>query len=250
MTTATKKTPAKKPAAKKAPAAKKPAPRPSRQTANYESISLQTHRVLDDAFRFFNEKLFDNRLPEAFLMLQRKRGAHGYFHAEQFQERESSEFAHEISLNPQTMFRSETEVLSTLVHEMTHLEQEEYGTPGKNGHHNKEWGDLMDRVGLEPTATGQPGGKRTGRKVTHCITPGGPFEAACAEFLGLPGNTLPWSAITPEKVEKKADTSKVPHLCPVCESKVWGKLGIRVECVDCEEMMGPDPEWMSKHGLS
>ena len=50
-----------------------------------------------------------------------------------------------------------------LVHEMTHLEQEEYGKPGKKGHHNREWVGLMERVGLIPSDTGAPGGKQTGR---------------------------------------------------------------------------------------
>ena len=40
---------------------------------------------------------------------------------------------------------------------MTHLEQAHFGKPSRNGYHNKEWADLMERVGLMPSDTGAPG---------------------------------------------------------------------------------------------
>lgn len=217
-------------------------------SANFNP-SKATYDALHAAFDFFNAELFEGRLPPVMLTIHRKRGAHGYFWAKQFRERGDDALEiDEIALNPETMGREPMAVLSTLVHEMTHLEQEHFGKPGKNGHHNKEWGTLMDRIGLEPTATGQPGGPRTGRKVTHCIVAGGPFETACAAFLAQ-GHDLSWFAIAPVKAEKEPDTSKVPHVCETCEIKVWGKLGIRVYCADCDELMPPDPEWVAKHGL-
>lgn len=147
----------------------------------------------------------------------------------------------EIALNPESMGRSIEEVLSTLVHEMTHLEQQHYGTPGKSGNHNKEWGTLMDRVGLTPTSTGAEGGKRTGRKVTHMIVADGPFAVACAELTAT-GFDLPYFTKAPEPSAKKKDLSKVPHICPDCDAKVWGKLGIFVTCGDCDLQMLPPEE--------
>jgi hypothetical protein len=70
--------------------------------------------------------------------------------------------------------------LATLVHEMVHLEQDHFGTPSRSGYHNKEWAAWMDRVGLTPSNTGAPGGKRTGQQVTHYIVPDGPFAHAYA----------------------------------------------------------------------
>jgi predicted SprT family Zn-dependent metalloprotease len=211
--------------------------------------SKATYDALHAAFDFFNAELFEGRLPPAMLTIHRKRGARGYFWAEQFRERDDDNLKlDEIALNPEHMGRTPTEVLSTLVHEMTHLEQQHFGEPGKNGHHNKEWGEMMDRVGLEPTSTGEPGGKRTGRKVTHMIVPNGPYDVACKAFLAQ-GHDLSWFALAPVAAEKEPDTSKVPHICEECEMKVWGKLGIRVYCVDCDERMVPDPAWLEKHGL-
>jgi hypothetical protein len=142
-------------------------------------------------------------------------------------------------MNPESVGRTVPEVLSTLVHEMVHHRQFTFGKPGKNGHHNKQWADMMDEVGLEPTSTGAPGGARTGRKVTHMIVPGGPFEVACAELLDI-GFDLPWFTQPAQGAIKKKDLSKVKHTCPGCEQNVWGKIGIRVICGDCDLTMEPE----------
>lgn len=220
-------------------------------TKNYQTITGATYTCLDEAFKFFNDRLFQNRLPEVMILLQRKRGAYGYFWAEQFTHRDGIEHVHEIALHPETIGRPLKEVLSTLVHEMTHLEQQEFGTPGKGGHHNKEWAKLMLEVGLKPEAVGDPD-KMTGRKVSHAIIPGDKFDVACDEFLKT-GAALDWAAKPPALKVKKVDLSKVPHICDGgedCEAKVWGKLGVRVYCEYHEERMVPDPEWCEKHGIN
>lgn len=204
--------------------------------SNYQTPTTQTYEGLERAFWHFNDRLFDNRLSEVMITLQRKRNVHGYYWPEQFLHRDDEDRMPEIALNPNTMGRTVREVLSTLVHEMVHHWQHQYGKPGKNGHHNKEWAAKMDRVGLEPTSTGAPGGERTGRKVTHMITEGGMFDTACAELLET-GFDLPWHALQPDAKPKKKDPSKVKHSCPECNQNVWGKLGIRVICGDCDMEM-------------
>lgn len=213
-----------------------------------QNFSARTYELLHAAFDYFNDEMFDGRLPPAMLVLHRKRGAHGYFHAEQWRLRGEDAGdeggLHEIALNPQTMGRTAREVLSTLVHEMAHHWQQVYGKPGKGGHHNKEWGEKMDELGLTPTSTGQPGGKRTGRKVTHMIEPEGLFEEHCGVFLETHPDAVGVFAVTTPKAAKKKDLSKVPHICGGCDAKVWGKLGIRVYCADCDEPMDPDPKFL------
>lgn len=218
-------------------------------TKNYQTITAATYTCLDEAFKFFNERLFESRLPEVMILLQRKRGCHGYFWAEQFSHREGTETTHEIALHPDSLSRSLKEVLSTLVHEMTHLEQQEFGKPGKGGYHNKEWGTLMLNVGLTPVSLDKPG-TMVGKKVTHSIDEGGLFDVACDEFLKT-GAALDWHTKPALPKAKKTDVSKVPHICECedCDQKVWGKLGIRVYCVDHDERMVPDPVWLEKHGL-
>lgn len=206
-------------------------------TKNYQTPTVETYAGLDKAFNHFNERLFESRLPPVMITLTRKRGSHGYFWAEQFKHREDGDTTHEIALNPNTMDRTLEAVLSTLVHEMTHLEQQEYGTPGKKGHHNKAWVKLMERVGLIPSDTGEPGGKQTGRKMTHYINLEGPFVGALQELtdagFDLPYFTQPLAT----DGAKKKDLSKVKRTCPHCDAKAWAKQGMRLICADCDAEM-------------
>jgi len=206
-------------------------------TANYQTPTAETYAGLEKAFNHFNERLFENRLPPVLFTLRASRKAYGYFLAEQFTHKEDGDPTHEIALNPMTMSRELEQVLSTLVHEMTHLEQQEYGTPGKKGHHNREWVGLMERIGLIPSNTGEPGGKKTGRQMTHYVDPEGPFIDAFIELkdtgFDLPYFTKPREAAAP----KKKDLSKVKRTCPCCNANAWAKQGARIMCGDCEELM-------------
>lgn len=198
-------------------------------TSNYQTPTAETYAGLERAFDHFNAALFENRLSPVMFTLTRRRGAHGYFWAEQFNHRDGDK-THEIALNPQSMDREIGAVLSTLVHEMTHLEQQEYGTPGKNGHHNIEWAELMMRVGLTPD-NGKGG--MTGRKVSHTIDAGGAFELAMADLMPF---DLPYFTQPKVKAEaKKKDLSKVKHTCPTCDAKAWAKMGSRLICGECNE---------------
>lgn len=210
------------------------------EVASYDTPTVQTYSALDRAFTHFNKHLFNYRLPDVHLVIHRKRGARGYFWADQFKHRESGERIDEIALNPESMGRTLPEILSTLVHEMVHLRQQHEGKPSKSGH-NQEWGKMMDEIGLTPTSTGAEGGKRTGRKVTHMIVPGGPFDTFCAQLITT-GFDLPWFTEAAERAPKKTDTSKIKHTCPDCEANAWGKLGIKLICGTCDQRMLADGE--------
>ena len=81
--------------------------------------------------------------------------------------KDGKEVTDEIALNPSHFRdRSTEQSLSTLVHEMTHLEQHHFGKPSRAGYHNKQWAGMMKAVGLIPSDTGAPGGKEVGQKVT------------------------------------------------------------------------------------
>lgn len=166
--------------------------------------------------------------------LTRKRRANGYFWAEQFKHRQDGDTTHEIALNPNAMDRTMEAILGTLVHEMTHLEQQEHGTPGKNGNHNKEWVKLMLRVGLIPSNTGMSGGKQTGRQMTHYIEEGGRFEDALTELMPF---DIPYFTRPISPADKKNDLSKVKHTCPSCRFNAWAKQGANLICGDCHETL-------------
>jgi predicted SprT family Zn-dependent metalloprotease len=80
----------------------------------------------------------------------------------------------EIAMNPVYFsIRTIKATLSTLVHEMVHQWQFHFGEPGRRGYHNKQWAARMERVGLMPSDTGEPGGRKVGQSMTHYIIAGG-----------------------------------------------------------------------------
>jgi predicted SprT family Zn-dependent metalloprotease len=192
------------------------------------------------AFDYFDGRLFGDSLPACLITLQRKANARGYFSHKMFEARAASGQTDEIALNPDTFKgRTDAEILSTLVHEMVHLWQYQFGRPGRSRYHNKEWADRMEALGLTPTSTGQPGGKRTGQRVTHLIVPGGPFDLAAAELLGG-GFQLTWQS-RPREGDGRAAQSKVKYTCPGCGQNAWAKPGARLDCGDCTTRMEAQP---------
>lgn len=154
---------------------------------------MEIYDELQRAYDFFNEQLFNKSLPSCIITLQRNPLSRGFFAAEQFVSSEDNKiFTHELALNPSYFSVSSTQkVLSTLVHEMTHLLCFLNKTEGKNGYHNKKWGALMEEIGLIPSDTGKKGGKKTGYSVTHYIDEDGAFSKASIKFCEK-GFTIPW----------------------------------------------------------
>ena len=197
----------------------------------------ETYSELDEAYSFFNLELFGGKLPPCVITLNRKKGAYGYFWGDTWTESQGKAVTDEIALNPDHFrTRKLADVLSTLVHEMCHLEQHHFGKPTRNGYHNKEWGGMMERVGLIPSDTGEEGGKKTGQQMTHYVQPAGPFDQACTELLDG-GFKISWQARTLSGEAKKTKTrkaaSKTKYTCPVCELNAWAKPGASLVCGDC-----------------
>ena len=139
----------------------------------------ELHTQLQEAYQFFNQHLFNNRLPPCVITVQRdKDNSHGYFSPARFgQQNNNDQFTDEIAINPIYFINAKLHnVLSTLVHEMVHLEQHHLGHSGRGRYHNREWGQWMQRVGLMPSNTGQVGGRQTGDQMTHYIIKGGAFD--------------------------------------------------------------------------
>lgn len=144
----------------------------------------ETYAEIIEAFDHFNRALFNNQLEPPLFTLQRERRTYGYCSRQRFVGRSTGVMVAEIAMNPAYFaVRPIRATLSTLVHEMVHHWQDNHGKPGRGGYHNLEWAYKMESVGLMPSNTGAPGGKRTGDQMTHYIIDGGPFDRACAELL-------------------------------------------------------------------
>jgi predicted SprT family Zn-dependent metalloprotease len=168
--------------------------------------------------------------------LQRHARARGYFSPERFTGRVEATAAHELALNPDTFTdRTDEEILSTLAHEMTHVWQQTHGTPPTRCYHDRQWATKMKEIGLQPTDTGEPGGKETGQSVTHYIVAGGPYSRAYAK-LKATGFQLHWqSAPHDQEVRVKKAASKTKFTCPECGQNAWAKSDALLICGACYE---------------
>jgi predicted SprT family Zn-dependent metalloprotease len=189
--------------------------------------TAQTYATLEAAIRHFNDRLFGGRLPPCLITFQRRSNAFGYFAHDRFEHRDSNATTDEIALNPRHINeRPPADTLSTLVHEMAHLQQQHFGKPGRGRYHNVEWAEMMEAVGLVPSNTGEPGGKRTGDSMSHYIVDGGPFDVACREFLAKhPG--LVWGD---RPVEKQTGGKRSKYVCGEDGIAAWARPGVRLYC--------------------
>lgn len=64
-------------------------------------ISQTEYKIWDDAYQYFNEKLFGNNLPEVLITLNRKKKARGTFRFENLVDRNNpNNLISEIYMNP------------------------------------------------------------------------------------------------------------------------------------------------------
>jgi hypothetical protein len=202
-------------------------------------ITQTEYAGLEQAYDWFNADLFGGQLPAVLITLQRKANSRGYFSGRRFSSRlADGNLTDELALNPATFEgRTDMEILSTLVHEMVHVWQAHSGNPGRGKYHNAEWGDKMESIGLMPSDTGKPGGKRTGQGMTHYIIAGGPFEQSAKKLLSA-AFRLNWQSVEANGQGKTGGSraaSKVKFTCPSCGQNAWGKPDLFILCGSCSE---------------
>lgn len=197
-------------------------------------------QILENCFSLFNEYLFGNELPLCIVTLQRSKKSRGYFHASIFENRaDEKETCHEIAMNPAHFNRSIKEILSTLVHEMCHLWQQEFGEKKSlKSYHNKEWAEKMESIGLMASSDGTESGKKTGQNMTHYIIDGGRFEGLF-DHKTFRDIDIKWQSRVPVQgiKNKSAKTSKNKFTCPNCQQNAWAKETAKIICGDCDEEM-------------
>jgi hypothetical protein len=214
---------------KRTPPAAKPAPAPP-VPAN---PTHQQYGALEAAFDHFNAQLFGGRLPKCLITLRAHGRSFGYFAGNRFSDvKNVGTTTDEIAMNPKPFLsRSATESLSTLAHEMTHVEQHHFGTPPRTGYHNREWGELMLRIGLQPSATGAAGGRMTGYQMNHYVIADGPFDVSCRSLLASG-----WElrlADTAKDAEWVRGPTRVKFTCPQCHCNAWGAASLKLLCGAC-----------------
>lgn len=240
----------------------------------------QAYAELQLAYDHFNDTLFGGQLPGCLITLQREKRTCGYFSRNRFANLDG-QLTDEIALNPcYFAVVPLVETMQTLVHEMVHQWQSLFGKPGRGRYHNDEWADKMESVGLMPSSTGRPGGKRTGDHMADYAIEGGRFLQACQALVtdsfriswydrfpaqehvqaGLatpavhlsvsvgggqpPAATVEVAASlvlaqsAHEAVPSVDRSNRVKYTC-FCLNNVWGKTGLRIMCMDCDQPYQP-----------
>jgi predicted SprT family Zn-dependent metalloprotease len=201
-----------------------------------EAITNTEYQGFQKAYDFFNKTLFDNSLPAVLVTLQRHAKAKGYFSPKRFTGRvQQKAHVDELALNPDAFTgRTDSEILSTLVHEMCHVWQEHHGERPSGRYHDRQWAAKMKEIGLQPTDTGKPGGKETGQSVSHYIVADSRFTKACIQFQAT-GFRLNWQSAPADPRADVKRASKTKYICPNqgCGATAWGKPGLVLICGEC-----------------
>ena len=213
----------------------------------------ETYGRFQLAYDVLNKHLFSGKLPDCLITLQRRKRSYGYFCGNRFG-REDGKVTDEIALNP-SHFRERPlkEVLATLAHEMVHLWQHHHGKSGRGRYHNRQWADKMKSIGLQPTDTGEEGGKETGDSVHHIVVPGGQFDKVAKTLISR-GFKITWieqPRLTPAATGETGESASQPkesksgkrvkYVCPKkeCGTAAWAKHDANLMCGDHVTTMVP-----------
>jgi|GEM_PF-391099 len=224
-------------------------------------------------YKIMNRCLFGGQLPNCMITLERRGRAFGYFRPNSFKNREG-EIAHQIAMNPEQFEPyGDLEAFQTLAHEMCHLWRQLFGPRNKDGctgtrgYHCGVWGGKMESIGLMPSNTGKPGGKKTGYQMMDYIIEGGKFDLLSRELLEK-GMHVEWRDATrsitktneaePDFLDevgvaqsaqssgvygygqKPKRQSRAKFVCPSCDLKAYARPGARLLCMDCNLRMKRD----------
>ena len=231
--------------------------------------TAEMYGELQEAYDHFNRVLFDGELPTCMITLQRHKTTQGYYSPGRFTDTKTGRLVGEMALNPSFFaLQGIRATMQTIVHEQVHCWQETYGTPGRGRYHNEEWAAKMESIGLYPSDTGRPGGKRTGDAMADYVIEGGAFDQAFKSLMTR-NFALSWLDRFPISVEQLAATlhqlpeevqlaiteqeakelsiqvikeepkkqSTSGYYCPMCLMRVWGKKGLALKCIKCEQQL-------------
>jgi predicted SprT family Zn-dependent metalloprotease len=199
--------------------------------------TIKTYREWQVAYDHFNEELFGGKLPDCLITLENKsKHILGYFESGRYKSI-IGEINDGLIMNPiHFRNRSIEATMSTLVHEMCHSWQHNFGKKKSlHSYHNKEWSAQMKQIGLIPSDTGEPGGAETGQKMTHYIAEDGLFKESCNRLL-TKEFVISWG--WNKDIEDEGDTpsgksgKRYKYFCS-CNEYTLGKPDLDLMCKKC-----------------
>lgn len=197
----------------------------------------EVYEVLQSVFDFYNDELFETRLPNVLLSVDYKsRNSLGYCGYNFYEDKKTKQTIHTIGMIASHFDRSLKDIFSTLVHEMCHVERinAKHLKPPSGGYHDKAWAEMMLKVGLTPVSYDNPG-KMTGNRVSHEIDIGGPFEVATQKLFDQ--KTVEVNILSRIKKKKKENKEYEPRrkkkVCPTCGFNAHVKPDSKIICLNC-----------------
>jgi hypothetical protein len=205
----------------------------------YAKPSLDMSEDLQAIYEHFNKRLFEFRLPNCMITLKPYKGSGGYFSIGSYDRRDGKK-SDEITINPLLYCADNPkDFLAIFVHQMVHIDQHHFGNPGRGVYHNREFAEKMLEIGLQPSKTGEEGGRETGDTIHQIVIAGGVFEKA-ADELDIRSQLLTWRNISFDLGKAKNSSKSGKHanyVCPSCGLLAQSRHGVRIACVDDGELM-------------
>ena len=196
---------------------------------SYEQITTCEAESLQEAFSYLNQKLFDGNLPDAFIRYETKANSDGFYTPHGFSGRAAKFGKDAITLNSSRFDgRTDKQILGNLYHQMRHHWQYHFGKKPNRHYHDEEWSQGPTEIGLQPSSTGEKGGKITGQRMSQYIVPGGQFDQVCDELIATGWKLNLQSSHQPGATRVKKN--KPDFMCPQCSEKFWGKASSRWIC--------------------
>lgn len=227
------------------------------KNTNKLTPTKQQFAAFESAYEYFNQVLFSKELPPVILNLSRKSRAMGFVAPNRWRSADTEPGTdgqlHELSINPEILCMDLIEVYSTLVHEQCHIWQHTFGNPSRPGYHNKEWANKMIAVGLMPSTTGRPDGKKVGQHMSDYPIEDGVFLKALDQmaeklkfpFISIEGElhytqmstvqTSGTASISDTEEPAPPKKNKIKYTCPGCQTNIWGKPELNIICGDCDQ---------------
>ena len=211
--------------------------------------AIEEADALTNAYEYLNEELFGGNLPMVKLGLTRNpRVKKGHFAPDAWVDEDGVKW-HEIVINAQ--WYAEVQdfrlAMTTLVHEMGHLEQHVDGTQGRETYHNVGYVTRMRKMGVDSTDM-EGNSVSSGDRVSSALIPGGKLEEA---LMVMPEEYifpyLPFLAeeeppqhappVQQKEPKPKKRGVKSKYTCAQCGLNMWGKPDARVGCLECNREM-------------